>query len=127
MSKINRNNATKHILVCDDIEQMVQMMKLVLESEGYEVSTANRGSEAIDKIQMKKPHLLITNLMMPDMSGWDVINYVRQNLKLNTLPILIVSANNEEYFINNEVAGFLCKPVQLDVFVKKVKSILEVS
>ncbi|MEH2170660.1 MAG: response regulator [Nostoc sp.] len=124
---MNRENSTKHILVCDDIEQMVQMMKLVLESEGYEVSTANRGSEAIDKIQMRKPHLLITNLMMPDMSGLDVINYVRQNLKLNTLPILIVSANNEEDFLNNEVAGFLCKPVKLDVFVKKVKSILEVS
>ncbi|MEH2083803.1 MAG: response regulator [Nostoc sp.] len=124
---MNQENCTKHILVCDDIEQMVQVMKLVLESEGYEVSTANRGSEAIDKIKIKKPHLLITNLMMPDMSGWDVINYVRQNLKINTLPILIVSANNEEDFRNNEVAGFLYKPVQLDVFVKKVKSILEVS
>ncbi|MDZ8088531.1 MAG: response regulator [Nostoc sp. DedQUE12b] len=127
MSKINQENYTKHILVCDDIEQMVQMMKLVLESEGYEVSTANRGLEAIDKIQIKTPHLLITNLMMPDMSGWELINYVRQNLNLNTLPILIVSANNEEDFLNNEVAGFLFKPVQLDVFVKKVKSILEVS
>lgn len=127
MSKINRDNSTKHILVCDDIEQMVQIMKLALESEGYKVSTANRGSEAIDKIQMNKPNLLITNLRMPDMSGWDIVNYVRQNLKLNTLPILIVSANNEEEFLNNEVAGFLCKPVKLDVFVKKVKSILSLS
>ncbi|MEH2277308.1 MAG: response regulator [Nostoc sp.] len=124
MSKINRENYTKHILVCDDIKPMVEMMKLILESEGYEVSTANSGSEAIDKIQMNKPNLLITNLSMPDMSGWDIVNYVRQNLKLNTLPILIVSGNNEEEFINNEVAGFLCKPVKLDVFVKKVKSIL---
>ncbi|MBD2534749.1 response regulator [Nostoc flagelliforme FACHB-838] len=127
MSKINRENSPKHILVCDDIEPFVKIMKLALESEGYKVSTANRGSEAIEKIQMKKPNLLITNLMMPDMSGWDVINYVRQNLKLNTLPILIVSATNEEHFLNNEIAGFLCKPVKLDVFVKKVKSILSLS
>lgn len=127
MTNINPENCTKQILVCDDIEEMVQILKITLESQGYQVETTNSGLEAISKIQTNQPDLFITNLMMPDMTGWDVINYVTQNLKLTTLPILVVSATKQEDLLKDEVAGFLCKPVKFDEFVAKVKSILEVS
>jgi CheY-like chemotaxis protein len=123
---LQRRNAAKHVLICDDIQEISDLIQAILESEGYEVETANTASSAISKIQIKKPDLLITNLIMPDMHGYDLIDYIRQNLKLNTLPVLVVSASNEKSFKHKyDVANFIPKPFYVNEFLEKVNSILE--
>ncbi|MBE9052412.1 response regulator [Nostocales cyanobacterium LEGE 11386] len=118
-------NPIKSILVCDDIEDMVFLIKTALESEGYAVETANCGNLALAKIQTKQPDLLITNLMMPDMNGYELISHVREDLKLNHLPILVVSAAKEQSPNYQDIAGFIGKPFQIDELIEKVNSILE--
>ncbi len=120
-------NGVKYILVCDDIQEILELIQTVLESEGYEVETANSALAAISKIKIRQPDLLITNLIMPDMNGCDLIYYVRENLKLNTFPVLIVSATNEQSFSHKDIADFIPKPFYINEFLEKVNSILELN
>ncbi|MBH8553082.1 response regulator [Nostocaceae cyanobacterium CENA357] len=127
LHNIQEKNDVKYILVCDDIQEILELIQTVLESEGYEVETANSALAAISKLKIRQPDLLITNLIMPEMNGYDLIYYVRQNLKLNTFPVLIVSATNEQSFRHKDIADFIPKPFYVNEFLEKVNSILELN
>ncbi|EQB04697.1 response regulator [Sphingobium baderi] len=80
-----------HILVVDDEFLLAMMLADILEDEGYEVETASNGQAALDAVQSRRPGLVITDFMMPAMTGLEFAETVRADEALCDLPIILVS------------------------------------
>ncbi|AMK26118.1 MULTISPECIES: response regulator [Sphingobium] len=80
-----------HILVVDDEFLLAMMLADILEDEGYEVETASNGQAALDSVQSRRPGLVITDFMMPAMTGLEFAEAVRADEALCDLPIVLVS------------------------------------
>ncbi len=125
---VNQNSNANYILVCDDVIENCFLLQAILELEGYRVEIANGGVAALMKIEANKPDLLLLDLMMPDMDGYEVARRIQQNPVLESLPILLVTAY-EEALINDEcevrLDGVILKPVDPDELLAKVQAVLE--
>ena len=82
-----------NILIVDDEPDVLFLLRITLETAGYNVSEAAHGKEALDAIQAAKPNLLVTDLMMPVMDGRELIRRVREEPDTADLPVLLLSAN----------------------------------
>ena len=83
------------ILVVDDLADNLFLLQVFLEAEGYEVDTADSGSLALDKITAFPPNLVLLDVMMPGMNGYEVTQRIRQNDRLPFIPILLITAHEE--------------------------------
>ena len=88
------------ILVVDDELNICELLKLYLENEGYTVFTANDGQAAVTAFQQKAPDLVLLDIMLPKMDGWQVCREIR---KTSSTPIIMLSARGEEY---DRISGF---------------------
>ncbi|QLE52959.1 response regulator (plasmid) [Nostoc sp. C057] len=118
----DQNQAIKNILVCDDIPDNTELIQMILEQEGYRVNVAHRGAEAINQIKSNSYDLLILNIIMPDMTGHDVIRYIRQELHLD-IPVLFFTGFSEGLSTDENVVGIILKPIDYEMFVQQVKSV----
>lgn len=82
------------ILIVDDEMQIRELVKKYAQFEGYEVSEACNGLEAISKVNEKKPDIIIMDVMMPELDGYSAVKEIRKN---NKIPIIMLSARGEEY------------------------------
>ena len=82
------------ILIVDDEMQIHELVKKYAQFEGYEVSEACNGLEAISKVNEKKPDIIIMDVMMPELDGYSAVKEIRKN---NKIPIIMLSARGEEY------------------------------
>jgi DNA-binding response OmpR family regulator len=83
------------ILVLDDNGDFLMNIELILEMEGYQVLSACNGSEALTLLDQTKPDLIISDIMMPEMNGYEFYQLVRQNPELLTVPFIFLSAKGE--------------------------------
>ncbi|MBC1280484.1 response regulator [Nostoc sp. UCD121] len=118
----DQNQVIKNILVCDDIPDNTELIQMILEQEGYRVNVAHRGAEAINQIKSNSYDLLIINIIMPDMTGHDVIRYIRQELHLD-IPVLFFTGFSEGLSTDENVVGIILKPIDYEMFVQQVKSV----
>jgi CheY-like chemotaxis protein len=81
----------KHILIVEDEQSFREIVKHILLEEGYAVTEAVTGTEAIEKLGALKPDLILLDLCLPDMDGWDVIRHLKQNPPLNKVKVLALS------------------------------------
>lgn len=116
------------ILVVDDNVMNLKMASTVLKQVGYEVTTAQSGQEALRQVEQHQPDLIIVDLMMPDMDGYEVCRRVRSKPRLAHLPIMILTAADtlEEKVKGFEVGAddYMVKPYQPVEFQARVKSLL---
>ncbi len=82
----------KRILCIEDEAEMIELTRLVLEREGFEVLGAVGGSRGLEAIQREKPDLVLLDLMMPDIDGWEVYRRMKANDELADIPVIIVTA-----------------------------------
>jgi len=116
------------ILVVDDVEDNLLLLQMFLEAEGYGVETAANGSTAIAKVEASPPDLLLLDVMMPDMTGYDVTQYIRQSDRLPSIPIMLVSAHDEATAMKGLEIGandFICKPIDFDQLLTRIKAFIE--
>lgn len=116
------------ILLVDDEPDILEIVGYNLSSEGYNVSTADNGVEAINIAKKDKPHLIILDVMMPEMDGIETCEKLRNIPELNNTIITFLTARGEDY---SQVAGFdagaddyITKPIKPKVLVSKVKALL---
>jgi DNA-binding response OmpR family regulator len=83
----------RRILVVDDEERMVRFIRLNLEHDGFQVSEAFNGKEAIQKIRDVTPDLILLDVMMPDLDGFEVLETVRE---VSNVPVIMLTAKGEE-------------------------------
>ncbi len=113
----------KKILVADDERDFVEFLRVALKREGFEVAVAFDGEEAKRRILEENPDLLILDLVMPGISGWDVLSWIREQKK-TSLPIIILSAKDSLDEIKKtydlEADYYLVKPVRVKDILKGI-------
>jgi len=116
------------ILLVDDEPDILEILSYNLTAEGYHVITAKNGIEGVEKAKKKKPHLIILDVMMPEMDGIEACEIIRGSKGLEHTIIAFLTARGEDY---SQVAGFdagaddyITKPVKPKVLVSKVKALL---
>jgi len=116
------------ILLVDDEPDILEILNYNLSAEGYDVYTAKNGLEGVAKAKKKNPHLIILDVMMPEMDGIEACEILRETKGLENTIITFLTARNEDY---SQVAGFdagaddyIAKPIKPKVLVSKVKSLL---
>jgi two-component system, sensor histidine kinase and response regulator len=115
----------RRILVVDDSIDNLLLLETALGIEGYEVESAINGKVAFDKIRDSPPDLILLDVMMPVMSGYELTKRIRQDPTLSEIPIILVTAYGEIMKAPGEMLGandFICKPIDLDELLRKVRT-----
>jgi len=116
------------ILVVDDLSDNLFLLQTVLEAEGYDVDTADNGSLALAKVANSPPDLILMDVMMPGMNGYEVTQQIRENQSLPYIPILLVTAHESANAIQGLALGandFIRKPIQFDDLLAKITAFLQ--
>ena len=122
------NKSDIKILLVDDEPDILEIVGYNLKNEGYQIFTASNGVEAVKKAKKITPHLILLDIMMPEMDGIEACEKIRNIKSLENVVISFLTARGEDY---SQVAGFdagaddyITKPVKPKVLVSKVKSLL---
>jgi DNA-binding response OmpR family regulator len=113
------------ILVADDDNAIRRLLQRVLSREGYAVSTAANGQEALAQIERDPPDLLLLDLMMPMLSGWEVYAHLRRQGPAD-LPVIVLTAGEQATRAQQRLSGALVisKPFDLDALLSAIESLL---
>ncbi len=118
------------ILVVDDTPRNVKLLADLLSAKGYNVLTAASGREALARVEQEKPDLVLLDVVMPEMSGYEVCRKIREDLSIGILPVVMVTAlDPAEERIKGIDAGaddFLTKPINQPELLARVRSLLRI-
>ena len=124
---MENTQAKKRILHVDDEEDTLTVVKTILEKEGYEVVSVKGGVSALDQIKLDGFSLLILDIMMPDMSGWDLfsrISKIKPDYNVIFLSILELTQEKIKELTDAGVKDYIQKPFERDDFVARVKKVI---
>jgi len=116
------------ILVIEDEPNIRKLAKANLTASGYKVFVAASGEQGLELAELELPNLILLDLRMPGMSGWDVLMALKTNQRLRRIPVIIMTAtvpDSEEHKIRGmRTAGYLVKPFTADELLRQVKQVL---
>ncbi|AAO35705.1 DNA-binding response regulator [Clostridium tetani] len=116
------------ILIVDDEEHIRELLRYNLEKEGYKIFCAENGKEALEIAKEKKPTLILLDVMLPQMDGYDVCKEIRKDNSISTTPIIMITAKGEEL---DKVLGlelgaddYITKPFSIRELIARIKAVL---
>jgi CheY-like chemotaxis protein len=116
------------VLVVDDEANIRKLVQANLTTEGYKVLVAPGGDEALRQAKTEQPDLVLLDLMMPGMSGWEVLNNIRTSPELREIPVVIMTAivpDEEEYRARSmKPNGYMVKPFTIHELLQEVRKVL---
>jgi class 3 adenylate cyclase/CheY-like chemotaxis protein len=121
--------ARSDILVVDDVPQNVRLLQAVLTSNGYSVRAASSGPEALEQVTRKPPDLVLLDIQMPGMNGYEVCRRIRENPATQFLPVVMVTSSDTEVRFNAIEAGaddFIVKPFDQQELLARVRSLVRI-
>ena len=117
--------ANNKVLIVDDDEHIVELIKLYMDKEGFDTVTANNGKKAVELFKSEAPAIVILDVMMPEMDGWQVCREIR---RVSNIPIIMLTAKGETF---DKVLGlelgaddYILKPFDSKELVARVKAVL---
>jgi len=117
----------KKILVVDDERHIVRLVQVNLERAGYQVVTAFDGKEALKKVDAEKPNLIVLDVMMPHMDGFETLKRLRANAATKSIPVIMLTAKAQDADVfRGWASGVDCyltkpfNPMELLTFVKRI-------
>jgi CheY-like chemotaxis protein len=119
----------KKILVVDDEQNIVDLLVVVLRGEGFDVTSANNGLDALKKVQKEKPDLVVLDVNMPQLDGWNVLSSIRASEETKSLAVIMCT--NKDLVSDVERAeilgatGYIPKPFEIERVVRKVHQVLD--
>ena len=126
----------KKILLVDDDADFVEATKLILESKSYDVVVSYDGKEGLKKVQTEEPNLIILDVMMPEMDGYEVCAKIKSDPRFKDIPVLLLTAVGEaisttkytkEMGMKIEADDYIPKPVELNELVERVENLFRIS
>ncbi len=118
----------KKILLVDDAETILMMERMILNKAGYELITAKNGEDAVSKATAERPDLILMDVVMPKMNGFEACKQIRANDTTKTIPIIMVTTRGEAESVESGFESgcdeYVTKPINGLEIVSKVKSAL---
>ena len=117
------------ILAVDDQAQNIRLLDAVLSPRGYRVLTAESGEAALDLLRQEQPHVVLLDIMMPGMDGYEVCRRIRENPDTAYLPVVMITASDTQEKVRGIEAGaddFVTKPFDQAELLARVKSLVRV-
>ena len=122
---MENNNHVVKILIVDDDETITGLLAQMVKFSGFEAHTENSGAAGVEAVRRLNPDVVVLDLMMPGMSGWDVCKEIRA---FSQVPILVLSAVTDSQLVmqslDNGADGYLVKPVPEKVLISHIKELL---
>ena len=122
----------RKILTCDDEKHIVRLIQVNLERQGYEVITAYNGAECLEKVKEDRPDLIVLDVMMPEMTGFEVLDVLKKDPETEDIPVIMLTARAQDSDVlrgwQSGVECYLTKPfnpMELIAFVKRIFSMEE--
>jgi two-component system alkaline phosphatase synthesis response regulator PhoP len=120
--------AGESILIVDDEEHILELIRFNLENNGYKVITGTNGIDALELVRKELPQLLLLDLMLPGMDGYDVCKEIRKDNSISSTPIIMLSAKGEELdkILGLELGAddYITKPFSVRELLARVKAML---
>ncbi len=119
----------RRLLYIEDEQEMIDLVRLILNRRGFEITGANGGREGLDAIRQLKPDLVLLDLMMPDMDGWDVYQQMKADPATTNIPVIVITAKAQSI---DKVLGlhiakvddYISKPFSPQELVDSVEKVL---
>ena len=126
----NKKDYSKYrVLIVDDIPVNIILLKTMLTRTNVGILTATNGEEALETVRKSKPDLMLLDIQMPVMNGWEVLKAINDDPELKGIPVIVVSAFTSPEDIEQSMrlgaAGFIKKPVIMDILLSSVTSQLD--
>lgn len=118
----------KNILITDDEIMNLKMTEFILKKTGYSTSTASSGAECIEAVKAKRPDLILLDLLMPEMNGFETIEKLRKCNECRNIPIILLTAAEDSETIEKAektgVCGCIGKPFRQNVLLDKISAVI---
>jgi CheY-like chemotaxis protein len=125
---MSENRANKKILLVDDSETVLMLERMILKGSSYELVSAKDGKEGVAKALALKPDLILMDVIMPEMDGFEALKVLRRNIETRSIPILIVTTKGEEQSMETGyVVGcsdYITKPIDSLELLTKIQNFL---
>jgi DNA-binding response OmpR family regulator len=123
------DKSVKSILCIEDEPEMIDLIRLILTRRGFEVRGANGGKEGLEAIRAQRPDLVLLDLMMPDMDGWEVYQQMKADEQMRDIPVIVVTAKAQSI---DKVLGlhiakvddYIAKPFSPQELMSSVEKVL---
>lgn len=116
------------VLICEDEEIMLTAIEFRLRKQGFEVELAKDGKQALQKLQSQTPELVVLDIMMPYVTGLEIIKYIRNDMQ-SALPIVVVSALEHDDVVleafKSGATDFVTKPFKPNELILRIKRIFQ--
>jgi DNA-binding response OmpR family regulator len=124
------NVAQDYLLIVEDDPDIRKLLDATLTFKGYRVITAHNGREALEVIQIKRPAIVITDIMMPKLDGFGLVHRLRINPGTRDIPVVFITATfmtpeDKEFALNIGATRFIQKPVDLEKFLATIAELLK--
>jgi len=120
----------KTILIVDDELSIMVPLKFLLEKNNYTIAMAQSGADALDSIRQEKPDLILLDIMLPDLDGYEIFQIIRKNRDWDDIKVIYLTAKNRDMDIakglNLGVDAYVTKPFSNAELLDKIKSLLSV-
>ncbi len=122
-------NVSYKIVYIEDDPEMIDLVTLILNRRGYQVKGANGGRQGLDVIRTEKPDLILLDLMMPDIDGWDVYQQLKANEATRNIPVIIITAKAQaiDRVLGLHIAkvdDYISKPFRPQELLDSIESVL---
>lgn len=118
----------KRILIVDDEEDIVNLVRMILEDAGYAVSSVTDGRHALARIAKDRYDLILLDIMMPFLSGWEVLEALRSNEQTKDIPVALLTARASPREDNSphptDYCDYITKPFEPDDLLRRIRQIL---
>ena len=124
------NARQDYLLIVEDDPDILKLLDATLTFRGYRVITARNGREALEAIQMKRPAIVITDIMMPKLDGFGLVHRLRIDPQTRDIPVVFITATfvtpeDKEFSLSIGATRFIQKPVDLDKFLATIAELLD--
>ena len=118
----------KHILIVDDEVSILVPLKFLLEKNNYSIAVAQSGKDALDRIRAEKPDLILLDIMLPDLDGYEIFQLIRENRAWDDIKVIYLTAKNRDLDIakglNLGVDAYITKPFSNAELLAQINQLL---
>lgn len=118
----------KIMIVDDDEDILYSVEKLLTKKTKYSVIKANSGKKGLELLKKEKPDLILLDIMMPEMDGWDVVEKIHENKAWQNIPVIFLTAKDDKLtqtVASISVEDYIIKPVDINLLIKRIDKTLK--